>query len=191
MKTSPKDHFSFVSSIWSSSVRIGAITPSSKSLAKEMVKSLAPTPHMKVLELGPGTGIFTSALIEAGIAEENLTLIEFNPKFQALLEKRFPKATLLKTDAFAYASTLASQGKPSFCGIISGLPLFSFPKQKRVQLGRDLQHIVSEGGRYVQFTYHIKKPIKNLEGWRVSKSRRVWRNTPPAVVWTYERAAST
>nr|WP_246713893.1 rRNA adenine N-6-methyltransferase family protein [Rhizobium sp. BK212] len=51
-----------------------------------------------VLELGPGTGVFTAALLQRGIAERDLTLVEYERDFATLLQDRFPDARVLQVD---------------------------------------------------------------------------------------------
>ena len=90
---------------------VGAIAPSGRQLARAMAAQVDPALPGSVVELGPGTGVITRALIERGIAEERLILIEFNRDFAVLLRKRFPKARVLEGDAFALARTVRALGE--------------------------------------------------------------------------------
>ena len=78
---------------------MGAVTPSGKILARTMASYVDPRIPGPVIELGPGTGPVTDALIRRGVAQDRLVLIEYNPDFCRLLKRRFPKATIIQGDA--------------------------------------------------------------------------------------------
>ena len=60
--------------------RTGSVAPSSPKLAAAMARWLPSDPESYVLELGPGTGAVTQALIERGLREDRLVAIENNPE---------------------------------------------------------------------------------------------------------------
>src|SRR5919199_5019169 len=78
----------------------GAVTPSSKMLARVMASYVDPRIPGPVLELGPGTGPVTAALVRRGIAQDRLVLVEYSPEFCKLLKRKFPKATIIQGDAY-------------------------------------------------------------------------------------------
>ena len=79
-------------------LRVGAIAPSGPALAAMMTGEVSAA-SSPVIELGPGTGVFTRALLERGVAEHDITLVEFGSDFVSLLERRFPQARVLQLDA--------------------------------------------------------------------------------------------
>lgn len=103
-------------------LRIASITPSAPRLAGLMTKEISALTG-PVLELGPGTGVFTSALLERGIAERDLTLIEYERDFATLLQDRFPDARVLQLDVREMWKTALSRS--FFGGVVSGLPLLA------------------------------------------------------------------
>ena len=105
-------------------LEVAAIAPSSRRLAVAMTTEIGPL-SVNVLELGPGTGAFTRALLRNGVYEDNLILVERNPAFAMLLRERFPSATLIEGDA----QHLALPAVKSVGAAISGLPLVSMPAQ--------------------------------------------------------------
>src|SRR5215216_6055186 len=94
------DEVRFIRSWLEKPLAIGAVTPSGRVLARSMAHYVDPRVSGPVIELGPGTGPVTEALIERGVAEERLVLVEFNPTFCQLLRARFHKATVLQGDAY-------------------------------------------------------------------------------------------
>ena len=98
-----------------------------------MVEHADPDPSGYTLELGPGTGVFTQALIDAGIPPERIIAVEHNGEFCRLLAKRFPALNVVQGDAFDLDKTLAAYAGITFSAALSGLPLLSFPKPLRLK----------------------------------------------------------
>jgi phosphatidylethanolamine/phosphatidyl-N-methylethanolamine N-methyltransferase len=182
------DEVRFIRSWLEKPLAIGAVTPSGRVLAKAMARYVNPDIPGPVVELGPGTGPVTEALIEQGVAEERLVLVEFNPTFCQLLHTRFPKANVVQGDAYGMLRRLGHAMTAPAAAIVSGLPLFTKPLRTRARLLRDAYGILRTGAPFVQFTYAVVPPIpKMLAGGRVEASDRIWLNLPPARVWVYRK----
>lgn len=170
-------------------LRTGAFAPSSKALAKAMAEELlAGRRPGRVIEVGPGTGPFTRALLEVGYDEANLLLIEFNPEFVALLKRRFPRATVVQGSAFDIDTIAAEHGWDQVDGVVSGLPLYVYPVADRQKLMREAVRLSNPGGGMVQFTYFFKSPVPHVDGVKQRYRRFVPLNLWPASVWRYERS---
>lgn len=165
-----------------------AVAPSSESLAAEMVRHLDYRGG-RVLELGPGTGVFTRALIAAGVPESHLDLLEMNEDFCTLLEKRFPEARIHK----ASAARIPDLELGVLDEVTSGLPILSFGHTTRYRILHGVFASLRPGGRYTQFTYGRKPPYPPAMLERLNlaweKSDRVWNNLPPATVYRFYRTA--
>ena len=182
------DEVHFIRSWLQKPLAIGAVTPSGRVLARAMARYVDPKSEGPVVELGPGTGPVTEALIEQGVAEERLVLLEFNPTFCQLLRVRFPKATVLQGDAYGMLRRTGQIVGASAAAVVSGLPLFTKPLRSRVRLLRDAYHVLRPHAPFVQFTYAVVPPIpKMLAGGPVEASDRIWLNLPPARVWVYRK----
>lgn len=166
-------------------LRTGAQMPSTHRLAAAMAREAGARPGLKVVELGPGTGVVTQHLIAAGVAESDLVLIESNPAFCHLLRARYRKATIIDGDAFDNVSSLARAQPGAFASIVSSLPLFVYPREKRIALLDHAFGLLGPEGRVIQFTYGIASPFPLRRDCIAQTSRRIWRNLWPAVVWSY------
>ena len=180
------DEVRFIGSWIKKPLAVGAVTPSSKLLARTMAQYVDPDGDGPVIELGPGTGPITEALVEHGVDPSRLVLVEFNPTFCQLLRERFPDATVVQADAYrlrevARRATRAT--RPS--AIVSGLPLMTKPLRTRMRLLREALALLQPQAPFVQFTYAVVPPIPKLAGVKVEASERIWRNMPPARVWVY------
>lgn len=139
-----------------------------------------------IVELGPGTGPVTAALLARGIPAERLVLVECDPAFCAMLRSKFPALKVIEGDAFALDRTLASHATPPFAAIVSSLPLLNFSQADRERLMACTLRLLHPGAPFIQFTYGAHSPLPvDSPLYRTSSSKRVWWNLPPARVWTY------
>jgi len=182
------DEATFLKSWLNNPMKAGAVSPSGKALALMMAEAVDPAVPGSVIELGPGTGPVTEALLDQGIAEERLVLVEYYEEFCTLLRRRFPKATVVQGDAYDLKTTLDGVLTEPAAAIVSSLPLVTKPDPECLKLvfqGFDLMH---PGAPFVQFTYGPVSPVPvKGRGFKASVSKRVWLNLPPARVWTYRR----
>jgi phosphatidylethanolamine/phosphatidyl-N-methylethanolamine N-methyltransferase len=193
-KIQPKDRFEdearFLRSWLERPLVTGAVTPSSKMLARTMASYVDPRVPGPVVELGPGTGPVTDALVRRGIAQDRLVLVEYNPEFCRLLARRFPKATIVQGDAYDIRETLDGALTDPVAAMLSSLPLFTKPLTQRIELLREAQQLMAANAPFVQFTYAVTPPIPTRSReYTATGSNRVWLNLPPARVWVYRRRA--
>jgi phosphatidylethanolamine/phosphatidyl-N-methylethanolamine N-methyltransferase len=183
------DEVHFLRSWMEKPLATGAVTPSGKPLARAMASFVDPDLDGKVIELGPGTGAVTAALVEQGIDPERLVLVEFNPSFCQLLRARYPEATVVQGDAYAIRRLAGSLIRRPAAAVVSSLPLFTKPMKFRLRLVTDAFNLMHPGAPFIQFTYAVVPPIpKELEGATTECSERIWLNLPPARVWVYRQA---
>ena len=180
------DEVHFLRSWLEKPLTTGAVMPSSKVLARTMAAYVDPKSKGPVVELGPGTGAVTQALVDRGIDPARLVLVEFNPSFCRMLRVRYPAATVVQGDAYRLKHLLETTLREPADAIVSGLPLVTKPMRTRVRLISEAMTLLRPGAPFVQFTYAMVPPIpKGLNGIRTEASPLIWLNLPPARVWTY------
>ncbi len=183
------DEVRFLRSWLERPLSIGAVTPSGKVLARAMASYVDPNSNGPVVELGPGTGPVTEALVAAGVDPSRLVLVEFNPVFCRILRARYPDATVVQGDAYSLRRLLETLLIQPAAAVVSGLPLVTKPIKQRLRLIRDALDLMVPGAPFVQFTYSVAAPLpKRLGGFAVESSERIWMNIPPARVWVYRRS---
>jgi phosphatidylethanolamine/phosphatidyl-N-methylethanolamine N-methyltransferase len=182
------DEVRFIRSWFERPLSTGAVTPSGKALARTMAAYVDPAVPGPIVELGPGTGPVTEALVAQGVDPARLVLVEFNPHFCRLLRERYPTATVVQGDAYSLKRLLGGLMQNQAAGVVSGLPLFTKPLRVRLRLLFEAFDLMSPGAPFIQFTYNAVPPIpKRLERVSAEPSERVWMNIPPARVWVYRR----
>jgi len=182
------DEVRFLRSWIEKPLHVGAVMPSGRVLARTMAQYVDVHSEGPVIELGPGTGAITNALIAHGIDQKRLVLVEYNPGFCALLRDRYPQATVVQGDAYALRDSLWDVLDAPASAVVSGLPLVTRPMLTRLKLIRDAFAAMAPGSPFVQFTYSVAPPIpRSLPGVSTEASERIWMNLPPARVWVYRK----
>jgi phosphatidylethanolamine/phosphatidyl-N-methylethanolamine N-methyltransferase len=180
------DEMQFIRSWIEKPLSTGAVMPSSKALARTMASYVDPKSAGPVIELGPGTGPVTEALVQRGIDPKRLILVEFNPDFCRLLRTRYPAATVVQGDAYRLRRLLETTVREPAAAMVSGLPLVTKPLRTRLRLISDAMGLMAPGAPFIQFTYAMVPPIpKALSGIKAEASELIWLNLPPARVWVY------
>ncbi len=170
---------------------IGALTPSGPALARLMTSHISHL-HGPVIELGPGTGVFTRALLARGLPTDRLVLVEADPVFAHALTQRYPDARVLSMDAARLGETVSLFGDERASAVISGLPLLSMPAAQVLAIIQGVfDRQLSADGAFYQFTYGPRCPLPrellerlDLEAVRIGNALF---NLPPAAVYRIGR----
>lgn len=169
--------------------RVGAVAPSGRALARLMTSEIAGTGG-PVIELGAGTGVFTRALLDRGVPERQLVLIEAHPQFARLLQSRFPAARVLAMEAGHLHHVDPFEGRVA-ASVVSGLPLLSMPRREIMRILCGSFRRLGSNGAFYQFTYGPLCPVPRVIlrrlGLRAKRIGWVANNLPPASVFRIER----
>ena len=178
------DYGGFLRSLINDPKGVSAPTPSSPALARAIAAEVDPSRKGLVIELGPGTGVVTQALLDHGISAERVIAIEQEPGFVGLMRERFPELTLCHGDALLFENWIPCNARVA--ALVSGLPLLNLPVSTRQSLLRRALRRQGRGGAFIQLSYSWRPPVPPDGGMEL-ESRAVWRNFPPAHVWVYRR----
>jgi phospholipid N-methyltransferase len=175
---------------------MAALSPSGAQLTGLMMAELPPHAE-RVIELGAGTGVFTRALIEEGIAPDKLLVVELNPELHGHLRQQFPKAKVVCGNACDLKALTASHGFSDdgpIDAVISGLGLLSMSRELQKSIIESAFSVLKADGQFIQFTYGPKSPVpRDLLtelGLSVRRGGFAWRNMPPATVFVFSRNRS-
>lgn len=168
--------------------QVGAICPTSSVTARRMASVIDTTSGLPVLELGPGTGIITKAILKRGVQPENLVSVEYSTDFYQHLVRTYAGVNFINGDAFDLKKTLGAWKDTQFDSVVSAIPLLSFPMDLRIAMIEDLLDRIPAGRPIVQITYGPVSPvIANPDRYKIKHYDFVVRNIPPAQLWTYTR----
>jgi phosphatidylethanolamine/phosphatidyl-N-methylethanolamine N-methyltransferase len=182
------DEIRFLKNMIATPKTVGAIMPTSARMANRMASIIETGSGLPVLELGPGTGVITKAILDRGVAPENLVSVEYSGEFVRHLRGKFPGVNFVNGDAFSLAETLNDYRGQKFDCVISGLPLLNFPMHMRVKLIEDLLKLVPVGRPVVQFSYGPVSPVvARPDSYVIKHFDFIVRNIPPAQIWHYRK----
>ncbi len=188
------DEASFIKTWFENPVATGAVSPSGRFLSRAKARYVNAASEGPVVELGPGTGPVTQALLERGVDPSRLVLVEYDLAFCGLLERRFPGVRVVQGDAYNLSKTLAGILDGPAAAVVSSLPLLNRPEPDRIALLADAFGMLGPDGVFVQFTYGMVSPMPRRRAQTVSftaeASQPVWLNLPPARVWCYRPASA-
>jgi len=167
---------------------VGSIVPTSSVTARRMASVVDTASGRPVLELGPGTGVITKAILARGVRPENLYSIEYSADFVAHLRRHYSGVNVIQGDAFDLDETLGEHRGLVFDSVISGVPLLNFPVSQRIRYVEDLLGRIPRGRPVVQLTYGPLSPVPAGRGdYTVRHFDFVLRNIPPTQLWIYSR----
>lgn len=186
-----KETLTFLRATRADTSRVGAIAPSGPTLARLMTRDIGRHSGL-VVELGPGTGVLTRALLKQGVREKDLTLVECCQEFAVMLRKKFPEARVLEMDAGRL-----HQHEPFLEGavgaIVSGLPLLNMSPPSVLRILRGAFRWMRPSGAFYQFTYGPRCPVSKLclerLGLGALCTGRALVNLPPASVYRIRKMA--
>lgn len=165
---------------------VGSMTPSSRFLAAKMLNHIPITEAKVVVELGPGTGVFTEKILENLGENTQLIVVELNDDFFNTLQNKFqhPNLHLKHGSADQIGIYLKELGFEKADLIISSLPLANFPSELRNNVIETAKNCLDDKGKFVQFQYSLQS-LKTLKrNFHSVKVDFTAFNFPPAFVYT-------
>ena len=188
-KAARADLLPFLRAWLANPLRVAAIAPSGLGLAKAITAEISAA-SMPVIEFGPGTGVFTQAILDAGVTPDQLIMIEAGADFAALLRTRFPAVRIVEGSAGALAD-VPLFGAGTVGAVVSGLPILSMPRPVVLAILGTAFSELRPGGAMYQFTYGYRCPVADSVlgslGLKASRTATVLVNAPPASVYKIER----
>ena len=174
----------------------GAIAPSSSGLA-ELITDEADLPDAEAaVEFGPGSGVFTERILRKLSPDATFFAMEVNSDFVAATQARCPGVTVYQDSAVHTAKYLKRKGHDACDCVICGLPWAAFPETLQDELLATILTVLRPGGRFLTFAYlqglllpaglRFRRKLKTTFD-RVTTTRTVWRNVPPAFVYCAEK----
>jgi phosphatidylethanolamine/phosphatidyl-N-methylethanolamine N-methyltransferase len=189
LKPQPDHRFAFLQGFLTKPKEVGSIIPSSRFLERRIVRAARVSEAKLVVELGPGTGGTTRALLRNMRPDARLLAIEINPRFVALLRRiNDPRLIVHQGSATEIGATLARYELPTPDVILSGIPFSTMT----VGIGRDILRSVHDalqaGGLFV--AYQVRDRVESLgrEVFGRGHKQTEILNVPPMRVYRWEKA---
>ena len=171
----------------------GAIAPTGRKLSRHIVELAELESARSIVELGPGTGVFTREIIQKKSPDSLFFTIEKNPSFVEKMRATFPTIHTYEDSASTIPAHLNAHAATSCDRIVSGLPWAIFDHNEQQQILETIYSSLEPGGIFVTFSYIHSRMLFSGQQFRsllctrfqsVTESDIVWRNLPPAFVYT-------
>ena len=182
----------FITEFLKSPGSVGAIKPSSKYLAAEMVKQARISQADTIIELGAGTGAFTGLIYQTKKPEASFVALEINENLSQILTEKLPEVDVVTDSVENLRQIMADKGIDKLDSIVCGLPWAAFGPELQDKLFTSIVNAMTPGGRFCTFAYlqglllpagqRFRKTLRQ-NFTEVTQSRTVWRNTPPAFIY--------
>ena len=171
--------------------QIGAVLPSGPELARRIARPIDLQDARCIVELGPGTGAFTEALLAGMSPRARLIAIEANPQMGAIVASTFPEVELVHDDAGRIRELLQERGVEEVDAVVSGLPFTTFPPRLQTRVVEGAHAVLKPGGLFLSFTYYYSRLLPACHRFEALLRRTfgevdrlpVLRNLPPAFVF--------
>lgn len=143
---------------------VGALLPSSRFVERRLVRLTQASEASVIVELGPGTGGTTQALLRALPAHGRLLAIEIDPVFAARLKEwNDPRLIVHQGSATDIRAVLAEHGLQAPHAVVSGIPFSLLPRTAALDLLRSIWTALAPGGRFVAYQYRGQVAVLGRE----------------------------
>ena len=178
----------FLRAMMANPKRVGAVLPSGAPLARLMASHVRLDEPGPIVEIGAGTGVVTSALLEAGVAPDRLFVLELDSSLHHFLRENFPGTTVLCGDAAQMHRLLPETVVGQVATIVSSLPLRAMDRATQRGIVDSAFRVLKPGGSLIQYTYPPFSPLPHrVFGLAAERLGRIWLNVPPAAVWRFTK----
>ena len=175
------------------SKNVASVWPSSRTMARAMLRGVELQPGEAIVELGPGTGAFTEEIVRCmhGVDGARYLAIERDRDFLDVLTRRFPALEVVQADAAELGTLLTPRGL-RVRAVVSGLPLVAMPEPVVDGMLATIRDALLPGGSFRTFSY--AHTVVNPRQWSLRRRMRetfprfvargpIVRNVPPAFVF--------
>lgn len=180
---------SFLRNFWKEKKMVGAMSPSSRFLAHKMLESIDFNSAKVIVELGPGTGVFTRRILSKMAEDAVLLVFELNDHFMKMLKQEFSdkRVLLIHDSAEHIGEYLTKNGLSEADVVVSSLPLANFPSDLKTRILTESHRVLNANGCYVQFQYSLNAKAIIKQTFKQVKISFTPANFPPAFVYTCKK----
>ncbi len=167
---------------------VGSIIPSSRWMERRITRT-ADLAHAKIaVELGPGTGGTTKALLAAMPADSKLLAIEINPSFCDLIEESIddPRLIVHQGSAAEIPEALVKHDLDAPDVVLSGIPFSTMPRELGLAILRSTKESLAPGGRFVAYQFRDVVHTLGKKVFGPASTQLELLNMPPMRVYRWD-----
>jgi phosphatidylethanolamine/phosphatidyl-N-methylethanolamine N-methyltransferase len=182
------DSFIFFQEFLRHPFQIGSVIPSSRFLERRIVEAAGIHSAKTIVELGPGTGSTTRAILRAMAQDARLLSIELNPHLYALMSRiEDDRFIPHHGNAYRLKEILSMYGLGAPEVVISGIPFSTMSRISGSQILEAIASVLATRGRFV--AYQVSKRIVHLNHYFPEPKQVELElfNIPPLRVFRWEK----
>jgi len=176
----------FIQQFWREKKMVGSISPSSPFLTEKMLENVDFNEAKVIIEIGPGTGVFTRRILKKLNPDTRLLVFELNQDFYTTLKDEIidERCIFINDSAEFLHKYLQLNNLEKVDYIISSLPLSNIPIRIVLKILHTSKNVLTSNGKFIQFQYSLnqKKALEHVFT-KVSIDFTTW-NIPPAFIYT-------
>jgi phospholipid N-methyltransferase len=170
--------------------QVGSVIPSSRYMERRIIEFAELDRAATVVELGPGTGGTTRALLDAMPGDSRLLAIDLDPRFTEIVARIGDERLVARTgDAAELQRMLHQTGLGRADVVISGIPFSTLPDGIGTAILEDVRSSLTARGVFVayQFRSEVARLAEPVFGPPARSASVPW-NIPPMRIWQWRRA---
>jgi phospholipid N-methyltransferase len=153
--------FAFLQEFLKHPLQVGSVIPSSRFLERRIVEAAGINSAKTIVELGPGSGGTTRAILRAMGHDAELLSIELNPHLYALVSRIEDDRLIAHLgNARGLREIISMYGLSAPDIIISGIPFSTMSPISGSQILESISSVLKPGGRFV--AYQVTKRVASL-----------------------------
>jgi phosphatidylethanolamine/phosphatidyl-N-methylethanolamine N-methyltransferase len=187
-KTRKDHHIAFLRGFLTRPKEVGSIIPSSRFMERRIVKTAELLEAKLAVELGPGTGGTTRALLRNLAEDAKLLVIEINPGFCELLQRHIddPRLIVHHGSATEIPAILAAHGLDAPDVILSGIPFSTMHESLGTDILRSVRDSLAPGGRFVAYQFRDRVHTLGVDVFGRARVEREILNVPPMRIYRWD-----
>ncbi len=182
----PDDRLAFFQGFLNNPREVGSIIPSSRFLERRIVRSAGIGNSRTIVELGPGTGGTTRALLRAMPADAKLLAVELNPRFVPLLRREpDPRFHVWQGSAADIKKALQEHDLPDPDVVLSGIPFSTMPRALGLEILHSVRESLAPGGRFLAYQVRDRVEILGRQVFGPARIQTEILNVPPMRIYRW------
>jgi phosphatidylethanolamine/phosphatidyl-N-methylethanolamine N-methyltransferase len=186
----------FLAAVARNPTKVGAIAPTSATMAELLTRIVPQSGAPVVVELGPGTGAVTGVIDDRLPPDARHIAVELDAEMADFLERTHPGLEVIQGDAVKIGALLAEHGVEHADAVVSGLPWSLFDDVTQTAILSQIAEVVGPDGAFTTFAYRHGLLLSAARRFRralhetfeeVMVTTTIWRNVPPAFGYVCRR----
>ncbi len=167
---------------------VGSVIPSSRFLAQRILRLARLHSARTIVELGPGTGPITRAMLAVMTPHARLLCIEIDDAFASALRREpDPRLVVHHGSALELSDALREPALPAPDVVVSGIPFSTMPAEMGRRILEQVWQTLAPGGRFIAYQFRGEVARLGREVMGLPAVSTELRNVPPIRIYSWTK----